>query len=424
MHAAFSTVDITPTHPVPLAGYTRRQGVFTGIDTPLEANLIGMAGSDGEGVMLGSVDTLFVGSSAADQIARAAGIARERLFLVASHTHNAPSLAPEVPRLGCYDAAYGESTIGCIGDAARRLFAGLTEAVSAAYAECHAPFNVSRRRPAWVLDYKALYCGRRLRFGRAIAMAAFDRGIVDPMLRCIVLRDRHRRVRGVIWSYACHPAFFPHSTLVSPDFPGLVRSHLRTLFGPTCVVVYLPGFAGSTIPRIPFTLPRSTRQLVSSLLPFHPGLRSFTPAAYYTWTAKIARTAAACVAEAPMAEGGSAVRHRQVHSRDVFITPPSDGSENIGLTAARLDFGPSCGLLAVTGEMIAEWTSLLPRRSLDRRIATGYLAGPCFYVPTDAAIRQGGYEADGFRSWFNLDGRFAAGMDEIVTDAVNGLFDT
>lgn len=422
MHAQFATVDITPTRPAPLAGYASRHGNFTTVEAPLEANLAAFPLPDGTCVVLGSVDTLFVGPSLSDRIAVAAGVAQERLVLVSTHTHNAPSLAPEVPTLGLHDPGYGDMVVRRLGKAVRRLIDAPRETLSAAYAQRTAPFNVNRRRPAWMLDYGALRRKRRFRFGKGIAMAPFDRGVVDPLLRCIVLRGERGSIRAVLWSYACHPAFFPFRDRVSPDFPGSVRAHLRRRFGDGCAVLYVPGFAGSAIPRIPFALPRSAGEFLARLLPFNPALPSFTPASYGEWVDRLCATAAACVRDAPAGDTAPAVAFARTRSPDVFIGQGSRSGSDVPLEMARLDFGPSCGLVAITGEMVGEWMPVLPKSLFEQRIATGYLAGPCLYVPTDAVVRQGGYEGDGFRSRFGLNGRFVDGMDRIVSSTLGTIF--
>ncbi|PWC42132.1 hypothetical protein [Azospirillum sp. TSO22-1] len=411
MRAGFLTVDITPARPAPLAGFAARTRAFTGIDAPLEANLAGFVDGGGQRVVLASLDTLFVGAATHAAIAAAAGLAPERLVLVATHTHNAPSLAPEVPQLGALDPAYRDMVVRCVADAIRRLPA---EPVSAGAAERLAPYNVNRRKPAWVLDYPALRHERRLRFGREIALAPYRKGIVDRTLRCIVLRDDAGAVRAVVWSFACHANRYPRMDRVSPDFPGLVRGHLRARFGAGCAVLYLPGFAGSAIADIPVPVPRTVNEVLRIALPFNPYIPWFTPDGFRAWGDRLAATAVACAEAARPAEAD--LEHRHLRSAPIF-----HGTPEIALDMVSLDFGPACGIVAMTGEVIGEWGPILAPRLPPGRIATGYLAGPCLYVPTDAAVRAGGYEADRFRTLFDLDGTFIPDLDRTVGRAVAEL---
>ncbi|WP_431855817.1 hypothetical protein [Azospirillum sp.] len=413
MRAGFLTVDITPARPAPLAGFAARTRAFAGIDAPLEANLAGFIGDDGQRVVLGSLDTLFVGAATHAAIAAAADMAPERLVLVATHTHNAPSLAAEVPQLGALDPDYRDMVVQRVAEAIRRLPAA---PVAAGTAERHAPYNVNRRKPAWVLDYPALRRERRLRFGREIALAPYRKGIVDQTLRCIVLRDGGGTVRAVVWSFACHANRYPRMDRVSPDFPGLVRDHLRRRFGAGCAVLYLPGFAGSAIADIPFPIPRTVNEFLRIALPFNPYVPWFTPETFRAWGDRLAATAVACAEAARPAD--AELTHRHARSASVF-----HGTPEIALDLVDLDFGPACGIVAMTGEVIGEWGPILAPHLPPGRIATGYLAGPCLYVPTDAAVRAGGYEADRFRTLFDLDGAFIPDLDRTVARAVAGLLD-
>jgi len=419
MRAGFLTLDVTPTHPVPLAGYAAKEGPFARVDSPLEANIATFVDDDGNRVVLGSVDTLFIGEAIREAIADGAGVPRNRLILVSTHTHNAPSLAPEVPQLGQYNPAYGDMVVRRIGEAVRRLAEEPAISVSVGYARQHAPFNINRRRPAWVLDYPALRRERRLRFGKVIALAPFRQGVVDPTLRCIVMRDEARKIRAIIWSFACHPNRYPFPKHVSPDFPGLVRERLRGIFGTDCVVIYLPGLAGSAIPDIPFPFPRSLGDLFRIALPFNPIVPWFTPGTYGTWTDKLASAAATCVHAAGQTSNEADVSHRCTRSAPIFLSHAS--KPNISLDLVRLDFGKACGVVAMTGEVIGEWAPILHPLLPEGWIATGYLAGPCLYVPTDQAVREGGYEADRFRGLFDLCGNFVTGLDRIVSQAAADL---
>lgn len=414
MRAAFLTVDITPTAPAPLAGFAARKGPFTRIDAPLEANVARFTDAGGEPVVLASLDTLFVGEPVRQAVAQAAGLPAERLILVASHTHNAPSLAPEVPKLGGYESAYGAMVVERLAGAIRALTPD-TE-LTAGHATRHAPFNINRRRPAWVLDYPMLRRQRRFRFGREIALAPYRGGIVDQTLRAITLRDGEGTVRAVIWSFACHANRYPLASHVSPDFPGLVREHLRRRFGAGCAVFYLPGLAGSAIADIAMPMPRSLKEFLRLALPFNPFIPWFTPETFRAWGDRLAAVAVDCAANAAPA-GKAQVAHHAVRTAPIFL-----GRPEISLDLLRLDFGRSCGLVAMTGEVIGEWGPQFEPLLPPGWIPTGYLSGPCLYVPNEQAVHDGGYEADRFRGLFSLDGAFVPDLDGTVIRGMAELF--
>jgi hypothetical protein len=93
MHARFAIIDITPSGPVALAGYTAKHGSFTRIDSPLKANLASLMDQDGRRIVLGRVDTLFINGTVLDQIPRVSGLPGEQLIPISSRTHDASSPA-------------------------------------------------------------------------------------------------------------------------------------------------------------------------------------------------------------------------------------------------------------------------------------------------------------------------------------------
>src|SRR6185437_12974295 len=54
-----SSFAFTPTQSMPLAGYTRRSGIYDQIDGNLEAVFLRLCDDSGNDVLIGSVDTLF-----------------------------------------------------------------------------------------------------------------------------------------------------------------------------------------------------------------------------------------------------------------------------------------------------------------------------------------------------------------------------
>jgi hypothetical protein len=421
MRVNSDTVDITPSAPVPLAGYGSRTGKFVRVDSRLEANIVRFTDAAGANIVLCGIDTLLIGAPLKHAIVHAARMSRDQLILLPTHTHNAPSLLPEVPMLGDCDPAYTALVAQRIGDALRVLQEDDGIEVLAGYARRHTPLNIGRRRPSWVFDYHSFRKRGQIRFGKVVALAPYNKGVVDRTLSCIALRDSAGVVRSVIWSFPCHPAFYPFVNHVSADFPGLVRERLRGIYGPACAVIYLPGLAGSAIPDIPWMLPRSLIDLLHFLLPFHPQLRRFTPEGFRAWANRLASEALSCV-RATRSVKIESVSHSCTRSLPVFMSDSEKGifgsGEPVRLDVVRLDFGTSCGIIFATGELIGEWTPVLRPYVPEEHILTGYLAGPPIYVPTDRAVSEGGYEADGFRHAFGLSGTFVSDLERTVIDAI------
>jgi hypothetical protein len=120
--------------------------------------------------------------------------------------------------------------------------------------------------------------------------------------------------------------------------------------------------------------------------------------------------------------GRDCLRVRQTSIRRIFSNRHSAaGAGDVDLRVAHLALGDSCGILGFSGEMLGEWgTKLAPLLPPDT-ILSGYMGGPCLYVPTSEELPEGGYEVTGFQPFFSLQGKFRSDITDAVMDRVKGL---
>lgn len=424
MRLSASSFVFTPTRPAPLAGYGRRMGLYQAVHDDLEAVFLHLSDDEGGEVILGSVDTLYLTERTLADIASALAGRRTPLCLFATHTHNAPSLAPDSPFLGRHDEEWYRSFVSRCAQAITRLADQAGEAVTVRYGEHRTDLNVNRRRRAWVIDYPALVRHRRLRIGWRIAHAPNRRGIVDRRARALFFEDPRGDVKAVVWSLAAHPAFCPAPLTVSADFPGLIREALRRRFGKDCAVVYLPGLAGSAIPKIPLRVPRTFNEAATRLLPFYPSYRSFSPRSYRKWVGRLFSE----LLRAYKARGSKAPEDRvSVHRASVpgifHGLTEAARKVSVDLEISRVTLARGIEILACSGEMLCEWMPLLRRVSPGTVLYSGYAAGPPLYIPTSAELADGGYEVTGFQSGLGLDGEFHPDISRLVVSAVERIFE-
>jgi hypothetical protein len=348
------------------------------------------------------------------------------LCLFATHTHTAPSLAPDLPLpcFGVHDCDWYRSVVSRCARTIDGLAEASGEEVALRYGEQATDLNVNRRRHAWVFDYPALVRHGRVSAGWRIAQAPNRRGFVDRRIKALFLENSSGDVRAVIWTFAAHPAFFPSWLAVFADFPGLIRTALRRRFGADCAVVYLPGLAGSVIPKVPLRWPRTLSEAAMRLLPFYYTYSKFDENGYRKWAAKLyselLRAYDARGPEAPV--HGVSVRRTSVpgifHARNGTAPPPHPQFRFLRVSLAR-----GLDILAGSGEMLAEWMPLLePAGGGGRVLLSGYLAGPTLYIPTSGDIQDGGYEVNGFQKGLGLDGEFDPDISGLVVSAAERLF--
>ena len=187
-----SKVDITPPVGTYLAGFAARKEPSTGIYHPLRATAVAI--DDGKTpVLLIGADLLGFYERAAvvrERVGQATGLAPQQIMLCGSHTHCGPSIRElDWGRDGFRDTAYLETLV-------ERL-AGCAQQACESRADCHLAFGVgtcdvavSRRRP----DGKG-----------GVVWKPSPGSPHDHEVPVLAMRTPDGELRGVVYSYACHP---------------------------------------------------------------------------------------------------------------------------------------------------------------------------------------------------------------------------
>lgn len=396
--ASCASVDITPTKPVPLAGYGERTGVFEGIADPLEANVMTYR-HGGKEVTLVAADLLYCGDELRTALQERLGMTAspECLFLSASHTHSAPMTQFGTPSIGVPDSNYVEFV-------AERI----TGAINSAR-QSFAPAAVTYHRG--VADHSMNRRLKRVRIGRNGAgyrsdMGPNPEGERDEQISSLRISSKEGTLRAVIWSYACHPAISPEFNMVSADYPGVVRQRLRQVYG-KIPVLFLQGFSGDLRP--PF------RARVNGLKPLvlrichgprfgRPSLREWE-----SWASSLSD----CVQQALDAEGIKVAGGPLSTSRQTVVWPGVrwSSSRHRDLTFHVIALG-EVALVGIGAEVVARY------RDVAEKIFAGYKIFPvgCIdqiwaYLPADQMISEGGYEVGDFAPLFDFPGRYEGGLE-------------
>jgi len=405
-------VHITPEHALPLAGYLNRRGPSDGVASALEANVL-LTAVDGAPLLLVALDTLFCGAALREGIRRRLaaslpGLSGERVQLIASHTHYAPSLDPSKPRLGVADTDYLAFCIERVAAIVESMLARPASTVRTCQrgsTVCRA--NVYRRLRTWVR------VRRSLRFRREVVTAPDPSVAVDRELRTARLLGADGETLCVLWSWPCHAVSRGETRAISADFPGAAREALREHHGMDLPVLYFPGFCGDLRPFL-----RPARLSLRGVLamPFARGFEVPDAAARAT----LRRTVADAARRAVEAAG----------ERDFEVGSEGGSVRLSALPLARLLDGH-----AGPAELRCTHLSLPPLRFalVGAEVSSGYadaMAGVDFlsgcvnevfgYLPTARQVGEGGYEVDGFRRPFSLEGRFRTDIDGVVRSLLRG----
>jgi hypothetical protein len=231
--AGAAQVDITPRDSQFLYGYPHVRRYSTGIHDPLFSSALYLSDGKTETVIVAN-DIIFVGKALVKEtrkrISEATKIPSANIMITATHTHSGPVTVDYI----------SSERDPVVPKADPRYLSLLQEGmISAAVRACgnSAPATVDLS----VADGTGVGTNRR-----------DPSGPVDP--ETPVMAVRHANSSGYI---ACMLVFSMHptvlhedSTLISCDFPGVVRRYLQSNYlGEDCPVLYHTGPAGNQSPR-------------------------------------------------------------------------------------------------------------------------------------------------------------------------------
>jgi hypothetical protein len=402
IRVAARSVDITPQQPSELGGSWSRRGpvMATGVDEPLEADLLLVEGTDIR-LLLVSIDALYAGpdiTADLSQVCAEMGFPA-RVLMVATHTHRAPMLDRGKPHLGRFDHAWHANVVARLAAAAGNAMQSLRQGLSVSTACKDIDGSIGRRAP---IRRPVLY-GRRIRCSGTLIGP--DAGAPRaPACHCAVLRAADGSIVCILVAWACHPASRPVPDRVSPDYVGMVRRAIRCALGDH-PVLFLQGFSGDV--RAAIRTRPTVRNLVRRLIR-GPVFLTPTMGEWEIWAGEIATQIAEVAKTAAQTPPGPLVQSARLGESSVPLSLLLGEDERGWCSAYSLEIGHSLALFMMTAEVSAEYAPLVERLG---RWPVGCLNDVYGYFPSDAQIPQGGYEVDHFRPIFGLRGRFRGNND-------------
>ena len=232
LEAGVGVRDVSPVKSLHLCGYPHVERNATGVHDPLLASALCLR-NRGSAVILVAVDIVGLDTPTAARLRRAianeAGVPEAHVFISCSHTHSGPHVAdylmyrddPAIPPCDREYKRFLEEGIRC---------AALESTRSMHPAEC----------ACTTADASGVGGNRH-----------DPQGTADTEAGIIAVRhavDKHMIALSL--TYSMHPTVLHEdSTLVSSDFPGYARLHLKEKLGGALVVLYHTGPSGNQSPR-------------------------------------------------------------------------------------------------------------------------------------------------------------------------------
>jgi hypothetical protein len=381
----------------------------------LEANIVAL-GAGEDTIVLVAVDTLFAGAALTDHILRACaarfGVGPERVLVLASHTHTAPMLDAAKPGLGRTEPDELARWSSAIAEAVRDAPIETAASIRVGLGQCDLAVN---RRLRWRMPTVVRLLGK---VRSDVYMCDNPAGPRDPRIRTAAWLAADGRPLAILWSFACHPSGFNVPDTASPDYVGVVREALRERLGVGLPVIFAPGCMGDVRPRSPRSWKRLDR--VFQLLVYGPQSASFDPDEWEAWAAGVANA---------VVETDQAGETRPVTGLPEALPMVREPMAEIidgAVPAAELHLKgldiPGFGrIVAISCEPVTGIARLIGADQDD--LVLGYEGDVFGYLPTDAIIAEGGYEAERFMSHFSVTGSFRPGLDARIARLGRALLD-
>jgi hypothetical protein len=214
---------------------------------------------------------------------------------------------------------------------------------------------------------------------------------------------------AVLWNYACHPTDFPDFLQVSPEYPGIVRSRLRSEFG-DIPILFLQGFSGDVRP--PFSGRSAGFVGFMRRVLVGPQFRNPLDGEWEKWSNSLADQVVSFARSIPRSLQIDSLTTKRVHVSESEFAAGGSGSKS--LIWHLVDFG-GFRIVGINAEPVVKYRRLLEKELSEKPLLTaGCIDQPICYLPTDNMIPERGYEVEGFRTLFYFDARFQDRLQDAV----------
>ena len=413
-------VDVTPPHPVVLAGYGGRQGEHTAVDTPLWARALVIG--DDRPVAIVTLDNCGVPAAVRQRVVERLnvhGITSDRLVISCTHTHNAPSLEGYASIL--WAGRLDEEQQKHVSQYTAFVIQKMADAVVAALKE-REPMTLAwgRGRLTFGGNRRVLNNGQWAGFG-------FQRnGPVDHSLPLLVARDSQNKVRAVWANYACHCTTAGSANRINGDWAGFAGAALDREF-PESVGLVSIGCGADVGPQPSGSLDLA-RQHGESLA---------------TEAARVISSGLTALTQPPVATSSQIqlpidapqsrefwdeqLRRGGFHNQlaQLMISRLQGSGEiakqvNYPLTVWK--FGDQLLMVFMAGEVCVDYSVLLNAKLDWRRLwLTAWSNDMPGYIPSRRVLEEGGYEAEFSQVYYAQPGRYLPEIQDVVVAGVDAL---
>lgn len=419
--AGVADAVITPDRPLWMGGYSDRRGPAEGVHLDLHAKALTLEDIAGNRVVVVNLEVSTIPAELHEAVVQRCeaeyGLAPERVLLNASHTHCGPEF-----RAGKLEIIFGIASDDEIGRNAAayrdRLETELVELVGRALADSE-PASLHYSRGAC-----AIATNRRRPTEDGIEFGPHPDGPSDHDVPVLSVTSGGER-RAILFGYACHP-----SSLMIQRYSGDWAGHAQRFLeaaSPGATAIFLQGCGGDqkAYPQRRLDLAEQHgRTLANAVLgaleshqrPVSGPLRVAFDRTEVAFTDPPSRAQLEADLESddPQTRGSARTLLDELDETGTIETTRDHPVQAIG-------FGSDLTLIAMAGELFAEYGMALKERLPGPTWVAAYSHETFPYVPTERAFYEGGYEVDRAPTVFDVPSKLAPDTEQRILNAATAL---
>ncbi len=411
-----AAVDITPTEPLPMAGYAGREAPFEGVADPLFAKALAIEDSRGTKALLITADLLGFTSERSEAICarlrESTGIRREQVILNASHTHAGPLVA------GSLLTAASAETRQKITRYIEVMESKIVAAGEQALRDMH-PASL-----AWGRGVANFVMNRREFTPRGVILGTNASGLADRTVPVLRVDGRDGRPRAVVFGAGSHCTTLTGGNLqISGDYAGIAQAALEDRL-PGVQAMFMTGCAGDANPYPRGTLELARRhgsELAAAVREVFDGelepVRGPLTTLFQMVDLPLESHTQAQIEQ--MQEGAPSYRRFFTRGALAKISKGESLLQTYSAPFALWQFGRDLTLIAFSGETVVDYVRLAQQRLGPLKLwVSGYNNDVFGYLPTDRILREGGYETRGLYVDYGL---FQPNVQDVVMRAITDM---
>lgn len=414
-------VCITPRQPVRMSGYASRKKPSDGVASDLYAKALAIQDGKGNRGVVVTTDLIGLRTSLVNplcqKIAESTRLSPHQILFNSSHTHTGPALG-----LDANELEYPDEQKTATVQYTRKLLDQLAELVTQSFQNME-PARLSRG-----VGVAEFVMNRREFTDRGVILGFNPRGHIDRSVPVLRIDDLDGTLRAVLFGAACHNTTLTgNDYLISGDFAGYAQHEIERL-RPDVQAMFMQGCAGDANPH-----PRGNeaiarqhgknlaqevlRILDGKLQPVRGTLRIAQQDVKLPLQSRLTRQDI----EKNKRGGGG---WRSFVAEKMIETLDHDGKlpEHYGTPIAVWQFGSDLTLVALSGEVVVDYVSLIEQALGPQRLwIAAYCNDVYGYLPSARVLAEGGYETRGL--YYGGIGLFTPQAQDVLVAHVKALAD-